>query len=236
MRPPQSQLQQYLQEQFVGQDKTRISIQEEIFKTIKEGWNKKLGYVPERPMALITVFEPETPNILESIGCSEPNDLLTNIFGASLSGQFNSGGNVDKNLSDISGVVRTVRMGSDTGFTFNVSTGGVRAGVMMQVGSGGAIARSDFQLTNPFLVPPESNVFDVSSGGWLTATQQVVVNGLLTNVTTSDTIGECGLFGRWNKSQVNPPSIQHFLLSHDNAGASFNGGQNVNVTYTWSIT
>ncbi len=235
MRPVQSQLQQYLQEQFVGKDKTKTSIQDDIFKTIKEAWNEKLGYVPEKPMALITVFESETPNILESIGCSEPNDLLTNIFGAAFAGMLTNGGIVDKNLTDSSGVGRTVRMSTTGNFLFNTSENG-GAGVLMQIGRGGAIARSDFALTDPFIVAPESNTFNVTSGGWLTGSKQVVVNGLLSSVTTSDTIGECGLFARWNRNQFIPIGQSNFLISHDVAGASFSGGQNINVTYTWSIS
>lgn len=228
-----SSLQEYLQEQFVGKDKTKISIKDDIFKTIKEGWDKKLGYVPERPMALITVFEPETPNILESIGCSEPNDLLTDIWGAAFAGMVNGGAFTPKLLSDENGVVRTAFMQDSGGSQFSRNDDHGACGTSMRIGRGGVILRSDFNLTDPYVVAPESNRFGIStSGGWISGLQQVVVNGLLANVTTSDTIGECGLFMQWNAQTA----VNVFMISHDAAAGSFTSGQNVNVTYTWSIT
>ena len=83
------------------------------------------------------------------------------------------------------------------------------------------------------MVAPESNFFNTSPGGWLTGFQQVVVNALLNNVTSSDVVGECGLFCRWHLIGA---TTNFFMLSHDVAAAAFSTGQNINVTYTWSIT
>lgn len=228
MKPYTSQL---LQEHFIGEDKNKIKIQDEIFKTIKENWNKKLGYVPEKPMALITVYDPKDPDILKSIGCSEPNDLLTDIFGASLSGMINNG-NAARNITNESGVVKTVNFNDSGGNQFARNDPGP-CGTTMRVGRGGPIDRSDFNLTDPFVVVPEALNFNVTPGGWLSGSQTVVVNGLLAGVTTSDTIGECGLYMRWRSI---PTAYFRYMISHDVAGASFQSGQNVNVTYTWSIT
>ncbi len=223
--------QQYLQEQFIGQDKSKQNILDEIYKAAKDGYKDKIGYIPLKPMALITVHEPKSP-IIESIGFSEPDDLLTNIFGAAFSGMLNGGGNVDRGISDENGVVRFIRLNSTTSNRYtNNSFGG--NGVRMQIGRGNSIARSDFNLDDPFVVAPESQKFEVNSGGWLSGSQTVVVNGLLSGVTTSDSIGECALWGLWLRDNT---ASSHFLLSHDAAGGSFSSGQNVNVTYTWSIS
>ena len=70
-------------------------------------------------------------------------------------------------------------------------------------------------------------------GGWISGNQQVIVNGLLSAVTTSDTIGECGLFVRWYSNGAG--GSRDYMISHDAAGGAFSSGQNINVTYTWSI-
>ena len=123
-------------------------------------------------------------------------------------------------------------MNDSGGNQFARNDGGT-CGATMRVGRGGVIAISDFNLTDPFVAAPESNNFAVTPGGWLTGLQQVVVNGLLSNVTTTDTIGECGLFMRW---RIQTDTFHRFMISHDVAAASFVSGQNINVTYTWSIT
>lgn len=225
-------LQDYMQEQFIGHDKSKQQILDEIYRAAKDGWKDKLGYIPLKPMALVTVHNPNS-SIIESIGFSEPNDLLTNIFGAALGGMFNSGGTVTKNITDESGIVRSIWMNNSSGNQYTRNNNA--AGCNMQIGRGGAIQRSDFNLTDPFIVAPESNKFQITPGGWNSGNQQAIVNGLLTNVTTSDTIGECALWFRWYV-QLGLNNAVWFLGSHDVAGASFSSGQNVNVTYTWSIT
>ncbi len=227
-------LENYVSEQFVGKDKDLAKIQEDIFQTIKEGWNEKLGYVPLKPMALITVHNPKS-SIIESIGFSKPNDLLTNIFGAAFAGMWNAGGNVLKNLTDINGIVNTVVMKLANSNGYNRTSSPSNVGMRMKVGQGGAIARSDFQLTTPFVAAPESNLFNITPGGWISGNQQVIVSGLLASVTTSDVIGECGLFAKW-RTNTAPNFNSDFMISHDVASASFSGGQNINVTYTWSIS
>lgn len=228
-------LQEYVSQQFVGKDKSKQDILNEIYKAGKDAWNDKLGYIPLKPMALITVHNPNS-SIIESIGFSEPTDILTNIFGASFGAMFNSGGTVSRNIQDEDGIVRTIWMNDQNGNQYTRNNGGTSVGMQMQIGRGlGTFNRSDFNLTDPFVVAPESNKFTISPGGWNSGNQQVVVNGLLTNVTTSDSIGECALWARWYV-QIGVNNTKFFLLSHDLAGASFSSGQNINVTYTWSIT
>lgn len=224
-------LQDYIAEQYIGQDKSKQQILDDIYKSAKDAWKDKIGYIPLKPMALITVHNPNS-SIIESIGFSEPEDLLTNIFGAGFAGMLNSGGTVEKNLTDENGIVRTLKMNDSGGDTYARS--GNTCGCVMRVGRGGTILKSDFNLTDPFVAVPENGFFNVTPGGWNSGNQQVIVNGLLASVTSSDTIGECGLFCRWFSDAAG--TAFYFLLSHDAAGASFNSGQNINVTYTWSIT
>lgn len=231
-------LSEYVNEQFVGQDKSKSQILEEIYKAAKDGWNDKINYVPLKPMALITVHDPGS-SIIESIGFSEPDDIITNIFGAWFSGNFGSALTA-RNLSNTNGIVRTVHIKQANGATFTrtqPSSPAREGGGYMWVGRNGAssaVSRTDFQLNDPFAAVPEANVFASAGGGWLEDNQQVVANGLLASVTTSDVVGECGLLCRWH--QVSTFTSEWFLLSHDIAGASFSSGQNINVTYTWSIT
>ncbi len=230
-------IQQYVTEEFVGKNRELRKIQDDIFKSIKESWNEKLGYVPLKPMALITVCNPKS-NIIESIGFSEPNDILNNRYGALLAGQLNNG-TKSIIISDDGNVSRTLIINSPTSTSmYNRSNFGVNGpGMRIRIGSnisGSPVLRTDFTLNDPFLAAPESNYINITQGGWLTGSQTVVTNGLLSNVTTSGVIGECGLFGVWIENSATP---QHtFMMSHDIAGASFSSGQNVNVTYTWSIT
>ena len=228
-------LQDYINEQFVGKDRNREQVINDIYKAAKDAWNDKLGYIPMKPMALITVHNPHS-SIVESIGFSEPDDLLLDNFGVFLSSII-TGADSSKNLVDDSGIVRTLDWVGDNNHDYYASRdigGTIRStGSYMQVGRGGVIARSDFTVTDPFVVAPESNVFTTGSGGWISGNQQVVINGLLNNVTTSDVIGECGLFCLWHIQSAN---TFRFMISHDVAGAAFSSGQNVNVTYTWSIT
>ena len=190
-------LQQYISEQFVGQDKSKQQILNDIYKSAKDAWNDKLGYIPLRPMALITVHNPKS-SIIESIGFSEPDDLLTNIFGAAFSGMWNNGANTQRNISDSDGTVRTMNMNDpETTFVNTYARSISGAGCVMRVGRGGTILRSDFNLTDPFIIAPEANMFNTNGGAWFSANQQVIVEGLLANVTTTDIIGECGLFCRW---------------------------------------
>jgi len=235
-----SQLQQYLQEQFFEQDKLKINIQDEIFKSIKENWNEKLGYVPQKPMALVTVTNPGE-SILQSVGCSEPDDIILNTFGAVFAAQYNVNAAILVNVSDVAGVVRTLRCGSASNvvfpsnnncpFEFIASTG-----MQMQIGRNGSalpVARSDFQLHDPYVIGSESSRFNVTPGGWITGSQNVVVDGILSNVASTDTIGEAALIAQW----LDTISAQrNIMITHDICGGAFSTGQNVNLTYTWSIT
>jgi len=232
-------LQSYINEQFVGKDKSRDSILNEIYKSAKDGWKDKLGYIPMKPMALITVHDPNS-SIIESIGFSEPDDILTDNFGVWLSLLQSGSPNASKFMVDYLGVSQLTTVNSTAGSGFQrredspfVSSVGAYFKIGRN-GGGSTPARSDFDLFDPFVVAPESNFFVPSPGGWISGNQQVVINALLSSVTTSDTIGECGLYLFGNPSSSNHNKI--FLISHDIAGSSFVGGQNINVTYTWSIT
>jgi hypothetical protein len=225
--------QQYITEQYVGKDKVSDKIKDDIYKTLKENWNEKLGYVPQRPMALITVHNPHS-SIIESIGYSEPSDLILDNFGAWFSAVFNPGGLIQKNLVSEGGSVSTFNVNTSTGFDGKFNTNGQHfLGCQFQVGRGGPVSRSDFELFEPFVIAPESNKFGITPGGWISGSQTVVIDGLLANVTTTDSIGECGIWAQWDNSSVGQRQV---LLVHDIAGAAFASGQNVNVTYTWSIT
>lgn len=234
-----SQLQEYLLEEFVEKDKTKLNIQDDIFKSIKEGWDKKLGYVPERPMALVTITDPDEPNVLKSIGCSEPNDLILDNFGVVFAGQFNNNVNTLRNLVDEFGNTKTFRVGGTTPVNYcgtqNIGTP-FSAGMRMLIGSNssaGGVARSDFDLNDRFVAAPEALPFGVTPGGWISGNQQVVVEGVINNVTTNDSIGEAGLQAFWNDTAAVGNNI---LICHDICGGAFLSGQNVNLTYTWSIT
>ena len=212
-----------------------MSIQDDIFKTIKEAWNKKLGYVPEKPMALITVHDPAS-SVIESIGFSEPNDVIQDKFGGFFGGILNSGGTVVRLIPDTGGTSRTVNCNhtSDLAYTRTNITAGTTNGGRVRIGRGGTITRGDFDLTDPYVVAPESNFIPVSAAPlWSSGSQNAVIDALLVNVTTSDTIGECGLYMKM--TSVSPSAAATYLMSHDVAGASFSSGQNINVTYTWSI-
>jgi len=232
-------LQEYISEQFVGQDKSKQQILDEIYKAAKDAWYDKLKYIPLKPMALITVHNPGS-SIIESIGFSEPNDIILNNFGIAFAGNFNNGA-VVVSLTDVFGVADDYRINSSNNIynarDNNPNTEAI--GTQMQLGlGGGSFVRSNIALNNPFVSAPESNRFNTGEGGWLTGTQQVVVNGLLSNVTSTDTVGECGLFGLWRNDSAAGAAQNVFIimLSHDIAAASFVSGQNINTTYTWSIT
>lgn len=235
------QLSEYITEQYVGQDKARVNLLDDIYKAAKDGYKEKLGYVPMKPMALITVHDPES-SIIESVGFSEPDDILTDNFGVFLSLLQSGAPNSTKSMVDYLGVSHFSRVNSNSGSGFQrredspfVASVGSYFKIGRNFGGAGSVARSDFDLNEPYLVAPESNFFTNTPGGWLSGNQQVVINGLLASVTTSDSIGECGLY-LYGTPQAASNRNKIFLMSHDIAGASFSGGQNVNVTYTWSIT
>lgn len=230
-------IQDYVSEQFVGKDKHRLTVQDDLWKSIKEAYKEKFNYVPLKPMALITAHNPETPSIIESIGFSDPNDIINDNFGVLFS-RVIAASNPDFTMTDYLGVVRTYR-GLSTGYNRRENSPySSSVGSYMRVGrGGGGFARSDTDLFDPFIVSPEANFFVTGSGGWLSPNQQVVIDGTLVNVTTSDTIGECGLYiicKTTTNSTAGSNKIN--MMSHDAAGTAFVGGQNVNVTYTWSIT
>lgn len=232
-------LQEYISDQFIGQDKSKQQILDEIYKAAKDGWYDKLKYIPLKPMALITVHNPGS-SIIESIGFSEPSDIILNNFGIAFAANFNNGSAI-VSLTDVFGAAHDHRINSSNNIynarDNNPNTEAI--GTQMQLGTGGgSFIRSNIALNNPFVSAPESNRFNTGEGGWLTGTQQVVVNGLLSNVTTSDTVGECGLFGLWRDDNAAGAGQNVFIimLSHDIAAASFVSGQNINTTYTWSIT
>jgi hypothetical protein len=231
---------EYVREQFIGKDKHRLTVQDDLWKTIKEDYQKKLGYIPQKPMALITTHNPETPSVMEGIGFSEPNDIINNKFGALFAGCIASATQT-VNLEDYLGAVRPFRTLGVSSFQrredspFTASTGS-----LMRVGRNGSalpVTRADVDLFDPFLVVPESNFFNTGSGGWVSANQQVVIDGVLVGVTSSGVIAECGLYlmmTSFPNSTANSNKI--VMMSHDVAGASFSAGQNINVTYTWSIS
>jgi hypothetical protein len=231
-------IQEYVSDQFVGKDKHRLSVQNDLWKSIKESYQEKLGYVPFKPMALITAHNKETPSVIESIGFSDPNDIINDNFGVLFSGILSSV-NTHKTMTDYLGVVRTYSMLAVSGWNRRENSPYVSScGSYMRVGrGGGGVQRSDTDLFDPFIVAPEANFFVTGSGGWVSANQQVVIDGVLTNVTTSDSIGECGLY-MLMKTTTNSTagSNKINMMSHDVAGTGFVGGQNINVTYTWSIT
>jgi hypothetical protein len=149
-------------------------------------------------------------------------------------GNFNPGGTVTKILVNTGGFSQTVNINEAGQTAYNNNFQGVFVGTKFKIGrNGSGIQRSDVDLTEPFLAAPESGLITILPGGWNSGSQVVVASGLLSSVTTSDSIGECGIFCLW----VTGGGVsQQFMISHDVAGGSFVGGQNVNVTYTWSIT
>ena len=228
-------LQEYVTQQFVGKEKSKQEVLDDIYKSLKEGWNEKLGYVPEKPMALITVHDPKS-SVIESIGFSEPNDLIQNRFGVFFGSILNSGGTVPRSFQDTQGTFRTVNGNhtSDQSYARTNTLPGSTNGGLVRIGRGGAITRDDLDLTDPFIVAPESNLLSVSTSPlWSPGSQNAVIDALMVNVTSSDTIGECGLYLKL--TSVSPPAANVYMMSHDVAGASFSSGQNINITYTWSI-
>ncbi len=239
MKSNQSEYQLYLQQQFLDQDKSKKSVSEEIFKTIKEKWNEKLGYVPQKPMALITIHDPDDSNIIKSMGASEPDDIITDQFGAIFAGQYNNGGAHNRIIPDRDGFSRIVRVGDLAGSGYAAMVfGGQSVGMQFWVGRNGnsdPVTRSDFTLNDEFVVAPQTLPFNMTAaGGWIPANEHVVAEAVLNGVVGNDSIGECGLLAKWTRDPFNVTSL--FLITHDIAGGAFVDGQNINVTYTWSIS
>lgn len=229
-----NQLWAYLKEEFIGKDPNRVKIDEDIFRVIKETYCKKLNYVPLKPMALVIVNDPGS-EIIKDISCSEPNDLLTNQFGLALAGILSSAGESNRTLVNNLGVSQSVNLNS-VGFTYNRTStvAPVTApGVQTQLGQGTSTPqRTDIDIETPFTISPESLKLSIIAGGWFPASQQVIAKSLFQNAGANGNAGECALFGRWqNTSRI----MNSFMLSHDLVTINWAKGQNVSVTYTWSI-
>lgn len=231
----------YLKEQYIGKDPNYKDIGEDIYRVIKEGYCKKLGYMPMKPMAVITVTDGESP-ILQDISCSEPNDILLNNFGFFLSGVLGSGipaAGAKIQMVDNFGFTRNYNMRS-AGDTYNRTSAVapiLSTGMGLQIGqnpSGLTPTRSDFQLFVPFAATPEALPFSTGGAGvWVPASQQAVCAGIMGPASiVGGTVRESLLLAFWQDES----NIQREVaLSHDQVFVSFGAGGFVTLTYTWGI-
>jgi hypothetical protein len=231
--------QQYMNDQFIGKDPNQKNVGRDIFKALKENWKEKLGYIPLKPMALITVTDPNSP-ILKGIGFSKPNDLLLDNFGVMLSSCINTGGDVRRNVVDETGVVRTVHFQENGNirmcFATETSPVALSLGGFFKVGQGTtAPARSDFDIETPFVTAPLSGDIGVIQPVWISNDQEAIVTAIISNIILGGTIEECGMFCRWRIGFGT--TAADFMVSHDLTGSvNFSSGDHIQMTYTWSLS
>lgn len=232
--------QQYMNEQFVGKDPSRSNVGRDIFKALKEKYKEKLGYIPLKPMALIEVREQDSP-VLKAIGFSEPDDLLLDIFGAMFSGCINTGADVLRNITDNTGVVRTVRFQENGNAPNAFATGdgtpapNLSMGGFFKLGSGVTPpTRADFQIETSLIAAPFSGNVSIITPVWISANQEGIVTGILSNALIAETIFECGMFCNWR--QDSSTSGRSFMVSHDATNVPYQINDHVQVTYTWSLS
>jgi len=236
--------QQYVNEQFIGKDPNRTDVGRDIFKALKENWIEKIGYIPTKPMAIIKVTEKDSP-IIKSLGFSEPDDLLLDNFGVMMSSCINTGADVQRNVVDYTGVVRTMHFQENGNINMAFATyqrpppffPGVdlSLGGYLRVGSGVTPpARSDFQIETPMIIPPMTGFLNVGIPYWIEANQEAVVQTLITPALIAGDINECGLYSLMRLGSSNSSVI--IMMSHDAATASFNEGDHIEMSYTWSLS
>lgn len=230
---------QYMNEQFIGKDPNYNKVGKDIFKSLKENWVEKIGYIPMKPMALIQVRESQDSPVLKGIGFSEPNDLLLDNFGVMLSSCINTGADVQRNITDENGVVRTVHFQENQNFRMafatEISPVALSLGGFFKVGSGTTTpARSDFDIETAFGVPPLSSNLAVIIPVWISNDQEAIVTSFITNVLLDDTIRECGMFVRWRIGFSTGSA--NFMVSHDATSVNVDAGDFFEMTYTWSLS
>ena len=232
--------QKYVNEQFIGKDPSRVNVGRDIFKSLKENWMDKLGYIPQKPMALIKVTEQNSP-IIKGLGFSDPDDLLLDNFGVMLSSCINTGSDVQRNVVDNTGIVRTIHFQENgnlpMAFATADSTPGpaLSLGGFLQLGSGTTPpARPDFALEVPFVISPQAGNKGVITPVWIPADQEALVTALISNIIVGETIRECGMFCQWRIGFTNTKA--DFMISHDAVNTSFDGGDHIEITYTWSLS
>jgi len=203
-------------------------------KIILENKSKVLGYLP-RPaeISLVTVLDKNKKEILD-IGASEPNDLILDVFSnviIELGGRTN---NLVIQQRDTSGVLQNIKgKGSiQNWYNFAITTS---TGTRIGIGSGlTPPARTDFNLTTPFGVAPESGFTNTTIGGYNSGLGQVSAGSTIGATGGAGTVNETILLTFW----TDPANIARaFAIAHDliSPAPSFGIGNFVNVVYTWQI-
>ena len=237
--------QKYVNEQFIGKDPSRVNVGRDIFKSLKDNWMDKLGYIPQKPMALIKVTKQNSP-IIKGLGFSEPDDLLLDNFGVMLSSCINTGSDVQRNVVDEIGITRTMHWQENgnfpNAFTTADSTPGpaFALGGLIEIGFGDSQGnpwnpqRSDFQLRQRFIVVPQSLFQNVSTPEWISNVQNVVLTSQVNGVVGDFNVGECGMFEFFRRGFTTNADL--IMLSHDKTGLMVSDGDNIKTTYTWSLS
>lgn len=176
---------------------------------------------------------------IKGIGLNVPNDLILDNFGTWLAGLIRAPADSTGpavSLKDAAGTSRTLNIygrGAASVQIFNHSdTTTPSLGTQLQVGSGTTpAARTDYAITTPFTVVPESDRFATGPGSY--AAGAISLSGAIT-AGGSGTANETGFFAVWNDTT---PAARTIMLFHDilAAGVAFTAGKIINVSYSISL-
>lgn len=238
----------YLNQQFKDTNPVENNkVARDITKSIKDLWLDKLKYIPLKPMALLQATEPGS-DVLKSLSCSEPDDLLLDNFGVMLSSCINTGADVQRDVVDEVGVTRDIhwqenqnlRMAFATADGTPGQTPALSLGSVVEIGFGDSMGnpwnpqRSDFQLRQRFVVVPQSLFQNVSTPEWVSANQEVMFSSQVNSVVGNFIVGECGAFTLYRVGFGTGSAL--IMLSHDKTGLMVADGDNIKTTYTWSLS
>ena len=207
----------------------------DVHKFILENRAEKLGYENKfLPMALVSVVEPKTKEIL-SIGASVPGDLISDNFGEILAAWHRVPGAGETLLTnilrDVTNSLRTVRI-----YHQGSNNIGVQTGSLVQIGSGITVpTRGDFAIETVFANGgPEDSQVVTAIGGYSPTLGKMTVAALISPTAGAGTVNESTLFYTFVDSLG---ALRIFLLSRDaiSPAVTFVLGKAVNVEYVWQL-